>query len=62
MIHMGGTVIPLCGNIPSSASFLKGCFASSFIGLDAFGSLNYLNSRWVEMARASLLHMLCGNY
>lgn len=55
-------MIPFCGNIPSSVSFLMGCFASSFIGLDAFDSLNYLNSPRVEMARASLLYMLCGDY
>jgi len=32
MIHLGGTVLRRCGNIPPSALFRMGCFTSRLIG------------------------------
>jgi hypothetical protein len=55
MIHMGGTVLRRCGNIPLSAFFRMGCFTSRLIGLDGLGSLNPANSRRVKLAWSSLL-------
>jgi hypothetical protein len=33
MIHLGGTVLRRCGNIPLSVFFRMGCFTSRLIGL-----------------------------
>lgn len=54
MIHVGGAVMRLCGDIPPLASPVVECFTSRRVALDALGSLNHRNSRRVELARSSL--------